>query len=79
MPFPFNPFPNSKSLDMSKFKAFADDKIDVSQKTDICFGKGRKRAKWKKCQIAAFFPFPTMFSKACFTRAIKTRDCLGKG
>ena len=39
MPFPFNPFPNSKSLDMSKFKAFADDKIDVSEKTDIRLGR----------------------------------------
>ena len=72
-----NPFPTAKNLYLSKFKAFADDKIDV---IDICFGKGRKQCgKWRKCRLPAFSPFPTMFSKACFTTALKTRDCLGKG
>ena len=33
----FNPFPNGKILDLSEFKAFADDKIDVSEKM-IFFG-----------------------------------------
>ena len=40
----FNSFPNDKILDLSKFKAFADDKINV---TKICFGKGRKHCGGK--------------------------------
>ena len=61
-----NPFPNSIILDLSKFKAFADDKIDVSKKLVICFGKGIKHCgKWRKCWSLAFSPFPTMFSKVC--------------
>ena len=37
--FYFNSLPNNNILVWSKFKAFADDKIYV---TEICYGKGRK-------------------------------------
>ena len=33
---------NDKNLDQSKFKPFADDKINIT-KTMECFGKGRKQ------------------------------------
>ena len=42
--------PNDKISDWSKLKAFADDKIDVTEKWKFVFGKGRKLyGKRKKC------------------------------
>ena len=42
----FNPLPNNKILDWSKFKAFADDKINMTEKLKFLFRKveniGRK-------------------------------------
>ena len=35
----FNSFPNDKSLDQSKFKVFADDKIIVTQKLKNTLGR----------------------------------------
>ena len=65
---------------MAKFKAFADDQNRGFQQIDICFWEGTKHCgKWRKCCLPTFSPFPTMFSKACFTRAVKTRGCLGNG
>ena len=58
----YNSLPNDKNLDLTKLKAFADDKINVTQ--TICFGKGIKHCwKRRKCCLPAFSPFPTMFSK----------------
>ena len=69
-----NFLPNDKFLDLSKLKAFADDKINVqiesicrrqnkcNLKTEILFGIGRKHCgKRRKCWLPAFSPFPTMF------------------
>ena len=62
-----NPLPDGKFLDSSKFKAFADDKINVTKKIKISLEKGRKHGgKRRKCWSPAFSPFPTMFSKALF-------------
>ena len=61
--------------DWSKFKAFADDKINVTPK--ICLRKGRKQCgKRRKCRLPAFFPFPTMFSNGFLYRVIFSRDCV---
>ena len=35
----FNSLPNDKILDQSKFKAFADDKINVTQKLKFVLGR----------------------------------------
>ena len=49
-------------------------------KDGFCLSYGRKYCeKRTKCWLPAFSPFPTMLLKAFFCRAIKTRDCLGKG
>ena len=73
---PINSLPNDKILDQSKLKAFADDKINVKKKNEICSGKGRKYCgKRRKCWLPAFSPFPTMFSKGLFPRVVKSRDC----
>ena len=56
-------FTKRQNLDWSKFKAFVDDKINVTPKIEICFEKGRKHCeKRRKCWLPAFSPFPTMFS-----------------
>ena len=70
---PFNSLPNNKFLDWSKLKAFADNKIKMTEKTKISFGKGRKH-----CGLPAFSPFPTMFSKGFFYKVVKSRDCVVK-
>ena len=48
--FPINPLPNDKILNGSKLKAFADGKITVTKRIEICFGKDRKHGgKRRKC------------------------------
>ena len=60
----FNPFPNGKILDLSKFKAFADDKMDVSKKLIFVWGRvenivgnGENAGYWH------FLLFPQCFQK----------------
>ena len=43
-----NSLPNNKILDLSKFKALADDKINVIQNTEILFGMVRKHCGKRK-------------------------------
>ena len=49
--FHFNSLPHKKTLDWSKPKAFAADKINVTEKIEICLGKGRKHfgKRRKRC------------------------------
>ena len=62
----FNPFPNDKILDSSKFKAFADENFEFDD-------NGRKFSKWLentvgKGEIARyeqFLLFPLCFQKTC--------------
>ena len=45
-------------------KAFADEKINLTGRTEIHFGMNRKHCgKRRKCWLPAFSLFPTMFSK----------------
>ena len=72
-------FFGSVYLDLSKLKTFADDKINLTEKTEICFGKGRKHCwKRRKCWLPAFSPYPTMFSKCFCSEVVKSRDCVVK-
>ena len=55
----FNSLPNDKILDWSKLRAFADDKINVTEK--LKFGLGMVEnivGKRRKCCLPAFCPFP---------------------
>ena len=62
-----NSLPNDRSLDWSKLKAFADDKINVTKKLKFALGLEEKNCKKRrKCWLPAFSPFPTMFSKGFF-------------
>ena len=75
-----NSLPNDKILHYIKFKAFADDKIILTKKFEICVGKRRKHSgKKRKCWLPTFSPFPTIFSKIFFSRGVKSRDCVVKG
>ena len=55
---------NDKILDWSEFKAFTDDKINVTEKLKFLVGRDKNIVgKGEKCWLPAFCPFPTMFSK----------------
>ena len=70
--------PNSNILAWSKFKAFADNKIIVTEKNEICSGKGRKHCgKRRKGWLPAFFP--PHFQMATFSGSLKfCLDCVVK-
>ena len=76
---PFNPLPNDKISDMSKLKAYADDKRNATQKLKLILRRvenivGKSRKYW----LSAFSPFPTMFSKGLSRRVVKSWDCVVK-
>ena len=71
--------PNDKIFDLSKLKAFADNKIIVTQKLKFALWWGRKHCgKRRKCWLPAFSPFSTIFSNGYFFRVVKSRDCVVK-
>ena len=73
-----NTLPNNKIVDWSKLKAFADRKIDVTEK--LKFVLGRLENIVGKGEIACqeqFVLFLTEFSKELNGRQVKTQDCLG--
>ena len=65
--------PNDKISDKFNFKAFAEDKINVTKKVILLFCRNSKKHCWKrrKCWLPAFSPFPAMFSKSLFLRSLK--------
>ena len=77
----FNSLPNDKFLDLSKFNAFADNKLNTNMTEKLKFSLGRLEnilEKRRKCRLSAFSPFPNMFSKASFPKGVKSRDCVVK-
>ena len=59
-----NPFPNGKILDLSKFKAFAEDKIDVSKKFLFVLGRvGYIVGNGENAGYRHFLLFPQCFQK----------------
>ena len=67
-----NSLPDNKYLDWSKLKAFADDKINVTQKLKFMLGRVENFfEKRRKCWSPAFSPFPTMFEKLSFPEVLK--------
>ena len=70
----FKSLPNDKSLDWSKLKAFADDKIDVNEK--LKFGLERLENIVEKGENAGYQHFlliPQCFQKVSFSRSLKVR------
>ena len=77
--FSFRVF-NDKILNWLNLKAFAEDKINVVSKIEVCLLKGKKHSgKRRKCWLPAFSLFPTMFSKAFLIRVIRSWACVVKG
>ena len=71
--------PYEKILDVTKLKAFADEKFNVAKiiislfdRVENTVGKGENGG----CQ--QFVLFPTVFSKTSFLRVTKSRDCVVK-
>ena len=61
------PMPESKMLDWSIPKAFANDSLKLDLTDQILKDQGRKQCgKKKKCWLPAFFPFPQCFQKFFF-------------
>ena len=53
--YAINPLPNNKVLDMTKLKAFADDKLNVAKMTIFLFDREEKPCvKRRKCWLPAF-------------------------
>ena len=74
-----NSLPDDKILDLSKFKAFADNKLITTQKLKFVHGRVENIVgKGENAGYQHFFLFPTMFSKAFSPRGVKSQDCLKK-
>ena len=68
--------PNNKSLDLTKLKISADNKLNVTQMLQFVFD--RVETIWEKTENGSyqrFTPFSTMFSAGFSPRVIKTCQC----
>ena len=75
---PFYPLPHDEILAVSKLIAFAGDNFNVAKLVEFFFERLENIVgKRRKCWLPAFSPFPTMFSKGCFSplRASKVVLC----
>ena len=69
---PLNPLPNDKTLDLSKLKAFAENKVIVNQKLIFAFGRVEKNVgKGENAGYQHFLVFPECFQKAFQTGSLK--------
>ena len=66
--FLFDPLPNDKIFDMTKRTAFADNRLKVARIMIFLFDSAENTEN----------PFPTVFSKAFFSRVAKSWDCVVK-
>ena len=66
-----SPLPNNKVLDQSKFKAKADDKINVTQNLNFGLGKVENiLGNGENAGYQHFLLFPKCFQKASFLKVI---------
>ena len=77
----FSPFlnslPNNKFLDWSKFRAFADDKLNLTEKLKFVLGKVENIVgKGENAGFQHFLLFPQCFQKPSFLKVVKSRDCV---
>ena len=64
--------PNDKFLDLSKFKAFADDNLNVYQKLKFALGRVENIVgKGENAGYQHFLLFPQCFQKASFLGSLK--------
>ena len=63
----------------SKLQAFAEDKIDVTEKLKLVFGREENFVgKRENAGYQHFLLFPQCFSKGFFLWVVKSRDCVVK-
>ena len=68
----FNPLPNNKILDLSKFKQFADNKLVPTQKLKFVLGREENIVgKGENAGYQHFLLFQQRFRKACFSGSLK--------
>ena len=64
--FLVNPFPNDRILDMTKLKAFADDKLNVAKMMMYLFNRVENTVgKRENAGYQHFLFFPLCFQKTC--------------
>ena len=69
-----NPLPNVKILDLSKFKAFADDEIILTQKLKFLLRRVENIVrKGENAGYQHFLLFPPCFQKLSFPEVLKVR------
>ena len=68
-----NSLPNDKFLDWSKLKAFADDKINVTDILKVVLGQVENIVGEGEQH---FLLFPQCFQKFFFSKVVKSRDCV---
>ena len=72
-------FTKRQNFHLVQIESICRQKTECNLKTEILFGMFRRHCgKWRKCWLPAFSPFPTMFSKAVFSRGVKSQDCVRK-
>ena len=73
-PSVFNSLPNNKFLALTKFKAFAGDKIIAIQKFKFVYGRIENIVgKEENTGFQHFLPFPQRFLKLSFPEVLKVR------
>ena len=71
--------PKGKFLDVTKLKAFADDKLKVAKMTIFLFDRVENTVgKGENAGYQHFLLFQHVFSKAFLFRVVKSRDCVVK-
>ena len=74
-----NHLPNDKILDVTKLKAFADDKMNVAQMMISVFDRMENIVgKGENAGYQHFLLFPQCFQKASLLGFVKSRDCVAK-
>ena len=72
--------PNKNIFAWTKFKAFAHDKIIMTQQLKFVLGREENIVgKGENVVYHPFLLFPQYFSKAFFSRGVESRDCVVKG
>ena len=66
-----NPLPNDKILDMSKLKTFADNNLNVNQKSKFALGREENVGNGENAGYQHFLLFPQCFQKAFSLGSLK--------
>ena len=75
-----NPLPKDKILDWSRFKAFADNKINDNKKLQFALGRLKNCVgKGENAGYQQLLLFSAMFQKGFFPRVVKSQNCVVQG